>query len=64
MGCSQIVAPDGAILASAAAQEEILSVVEVDPSRALDKHVTTFNDLVVDRCPEFYKLGAWTEAVS
>ncbi len=55
-GCSQITAPDGTILAEATAEEEILKIVEIDPSKALDKHVTKLNDLFEDRRTEFYKL--------
>ncbi len=55
-GCSQIAAPDGSILIKASAREEALSVVEIDPSQACNKHVTPLNDLFADRRPEAYEL--------
>lgn len=55
-GCSQITAPDGTILAEASAEEETLRVVEIDPSQAVEKHVTHLNDLFQDRRPELYRL--------
>jgi len=53
-GGSQIIAPNGAILTDAPSEGEMLSLVEVDPSQACDKHVTALNDLFADRRPELY----------
>lgn len=56
-GKSQIVAPDGSVLAEAPAEGDALKVVEIDPSQALDKHLTPWNDLFEDRRPDLYRLG-------
>jgi predicted amidohydrolase len=55
-GVSQIVAPDGSVLAKAPPQGDALQIVELDPTQALDKHVTKLNDLFGDRRPELYEL--------
>ncbi|MBI1729174.1 hypothetical protein HY229_08605 [Candidatus Acetothermia bacterium] len=55
-GGSQIVAPDGLVLASAPEEREQLSVVEIDPSQACGKGVSLRNDLFADRRPDLYKL--------
>jgi predicted amidohydrolase len=54
-GCSQVTAENGEILARAGAQEDSLTVVEVDPRKALNKHVTQRNDLFADRRIETYR---------
>jgi len=54
-GCSQITAENGEILARAQAEGDSLTVVEVDPQKALNKHVTDRNDLFADRRPELYR---------
>lgn len=53
-GSSQIVAPDGRVLARAGVDTEELVVVEIDPTQALDKHVTPRNDLLADRRTDLY----------
>lgn len=55
-GSSQVVAPDGTILAQAGPDHEELLVVDVDPSRARDKHATARNDLLADRRTDLYRL--------
>lgn len=55
-GESQIVAPDGTVLAKAPPEGDALNVVEVDPAQALDKRVTEHNDLFGDRRPDLYEL--------
>jgi predicted amidohydrolase len=55
-GGSQIVAPDGQVLATAPEDREQLSVVEIDPGKACDKGVSLRNDLFADRRPDLYKL--------
>lgn len=54
-GRSQITGPDGSIAASAPAEGEVATVVEVDLSRARDKRVTRGNDRLADRRPEMYR---------
>jgi len=53
-GESQIVDPDGQVLVSGSKADEALRVVEIDPTQALDKHVTRLNDLFEDRRPQVY----------
>ena len=53
-GCSQIVGPDGNVLAEAAATGDSVQIVEIDPELALDKRITERNDLFGDRRPELY----------
>ena len=55
-GGSQIVAPDGKLLARAGPETEELLIVEIDPAQALDKKVTPRNDLFVDRRTDLYSL--------
>jgi predicted amidohydrolase len=54
-GCSQITADNGEILARAQAEGDSLTVVQVDPQRALNKQVTDRNDLFSDRRTELYR---------
>ena len=56
-GGSQVVAPDGEVIASLSLAEHGTIVVEVSPSKADNKHVTMWNDLLADRRPEFYEQG-------
>jgi predicted amidohydrolase len=53
-GRSQIVAPDGRLLARAGPDSEELLTVEIDPAEALDKKVTPRNDLFLDRRTDLY----------
>jgi predicted amidohydrolase len=55
-GKSQIVGPDGAVIARAASQREELSLCEIDTRRARNKRITPGNHLLRDRRPEFYCL--------
>jgi len=55
-GESQIVGPDGDLLAAAPNSESCLQVVEIDPDAALNKSVTSRNDLFEDRRPDIYRL--------
>ncbi|MEO0117291.1 MAG: nitrilase-related carbon-nitrogen hydrolase [candidate division WOR-3 bacterium] len=52
-GNSQIVAPDGKVLAKSGKREELV-IVEIDPTEADAKKVTPNNDLILDRRPELY----------
>jgi len=54
-GLSQVVAPTGDVLLHASPDREEVGVVDVDPARARDKHLTTLNDVFTDRRPEFYR---------
>lgn len=54
-GQSQITDPLGKRLCTAKPQEECLSVVEIDVSRARDKQLTTKNNLFEDRRPDKYQ---------
>jgi predicted amidohydrolase len=53
-GRSQVVAPGGLLLQRAAAQRDLLFIVEVDPMLARNKSITARNDLIADRRPQFY----------
>ena len=55
-GRSQIVAPDGRLLAGAGRDSEELLVVDIDPAEALDKKVTPRNDLFLDRRTDLYSI--------
>lgn len=55
-GRSQIVAPDGELLAQAGPDTEELLVVEIEPAQALDKKVTPRNDLFRDRRTDLYSI--------
>ncbi len=54
-GQSEIVAPNGKILARANEASDAVQVVEIEPKHALDKNVTTLNDVLNDRRPEYYE---------
>ncbi len=54
IGASRIIGPRGDVLA-AAGDEEAAVAVEIDPSRADDKHVTPQNDLLADRRVALYR---------
>lgn len=56
-GRSQVVAPNGEILARAAVEGEEVLVVDIDPEVARNKAVTDVNDVFGDRRPELYRLG-------
>jgi predicted amidohydrolase len=53
-GNSQIVDPQGKILARASAEEEKVCITEIDPSLAKDKRVTANNHIFEDRRIDFY----------
>jgi predicted amidohydrolase len=55
-GKSQIVGPEGTVIARARSQREELSVCEIDPRRARNKRITPGNHLLRDRRPAFYRL--------
>lgn len=56
-GRSQVVAPDGTLLATAPEEGEACMVVPMDPTRADDKQITPWNHVLADRRPEAYRLG-------
>jgi len=53
-GGSQIVAPDGTVLASAGDRSESLRVVDIDVEEASNKSLTVNNDIIEDRFPSLY----------
>jgi predicted amidohydrolase len=55
IGMSEVVAPNGDILARAGREEELLQIVDIDPETADEKMVTSTNDVIGDRKPEFYR---------
>ncbi len=55
-GFSEIVAPDGTVLAKAGGDREEVLVVDVDPAAAREKRVTPTNDVLADRRPSLYRL--------
>ena len=55
-GGSEIVTPNGEILARASSDREEVSVVEVDPLKARDKNITSENNLFKDRREDLYML--------
>ena len=56
-GRSQVLDPQGRLLASADEAEEALRLVTIDPAAARSKRTNDRNDLFADRRPEFYRLG-------
>jgi predicted amidohydrolase len=55
-GRSQIVGPRGEVLVRASATREELRLASIDPTTAVDKHMTLHNDLIGDRRPELYRM--------
>ncbi len=55
-GCSQIVSPEGVLLASSPEGGADVQVVDVAPVSARDKRLNPWNDLLADRRPELYAL--------
>lgn len=53
-GHSQIVAPGGTLIYRAAAQRDVLYLLDIDPALAQDKSITPLNEVLRDRRPEFY----------
>ena len=53
-GESQIVGPTGEVLVKAPPTGEAVEVVEIDPAKARDKALNTYNDRLADRRPELY----------
>ena len=56
-GRSQIVAPDGTLLAQASAGHGQIETVEIDAMAARTKALTQFNDKLADRRVDLYQLG-------
>lgn len=54
-GKSQIVGPGGLLINRAASQREALYVTEIDPEQSRNKNITSLNDLIADRRPEYYQ---------
>lgn len=56
IGKSEIVSPNGNILARAPEDEDALMIAEIDPKTARDKKLNPFNDMFKDRKPEMYRV--------
>lgn len=54
-GGSQIIGPRMEVLAKAGRNKEEVKVIKINVSRANNKKVTKYNDVLKDRRPEFYK---------
>ena len=54
IGQSQIVSPEGKILARASETKEELFTIDINPQEARNKALNTFNDMFKDRRPEYY----------
>ncbi len=54
-GLSQVVAPNGDVLAQGPQEGEDVKAVEIDPTKARDKLLTRLNDVFADRRPGFYR---------
>jgi predicted amidohydrolase len=53
IGTSQIVGPGGEVLIRAG-EEEVVRIIDIDPSLADNKMITPANNVLADRRPEFY----------
>ena len=54
-GKSQIVGPGGLLINRAVSQREALYITEIDPAQSRNKNITSLNDLIADRRPEYYQ---------
>lgn len=54
IGSSEIVGPNGVILHRAPRDKEDLTIIDIDPTEARNKHLTPYNDLLRDRRPPLY----------
>ena len=54
IGQSEIVTPKGEILHRAPANQEDLTVLEINPADARNKQLNRYNDLLHDRRPDLY----------
>lgn len=55
IGQSVIAGPDARVLTRAGKDEETVRIVEINPTQAGDKKITSVNDLFRDRRPKYYK---------
>ena len=55
IGQSEIVDPRGTILHRAPRDRDELTILEIDPAKARNKTLNSYNDLLRDRRPEFYQ---------
>jgi predicted amidohydrolase len=55
-GKSEIVSPQGKILALASSHKEEVQIIEINPELAQDKNVTKLNNVFEDRRTKFYKI--------
>jgi predicted amidohydrolase len=56
IGTSQVVAPDSSVCARATENDESLTIVDIDPDKAKNKSLNSFNDIFQDRRPEMYMI--------
>ena len=54
IGKSEVVSPQGRILARASDDASELTVVEIDPGEARNKSINPYNELLKDRRPGYY----------
>ena len=54
-GESQITSPRGEVLAHAPKCEDAVVIIDINPNEALNKRLNKYNDLFVNRRPDFYK---------
>ena len=55
IGQSQIVSPEGKILARASGNKDELFTIDINPQEARNKVLNPFNDLFKDRRTEYYR---------
>lgn len=55
-GTSQMTSPTGEILYRGPNNKETVHITTIDPGKALNKRISTANDLLDDRRPDYYKL--------
>lgn len=54
-GQSQIISPEGKLLESALLEEEVVKIVDIDPTEAENKQITPLNDIKKDRRVKLYR---------
>ncbi len=56
IGQSEVVGPDGKIIVRASSDKEEIILIDIDPKEAKEKRINQFNDLLLDRRPDLYRL--------
>ena len=57
IGLSETCDPNGTILQRAGKDDASVGTVELDPTKARNRHINRYNDVLADRRPEMYSLG-------